>query len=167
MNLLRTPLLVLACVLPLTALAQWVWVDKDGRKVYSDRSPPTEVPAKNILKQPGMKAPPAAAAAEAAAPVATAKAAASAPRVSGKDKALEDKKKQAEQEEEAKAKAEEQKLAKAKAENCKRAQQAQAAMKTGERIRRPNAKGEMEFISEAERAAETKRIEAVLADCGA
>ncbi|WP_216088085.1 DUF4124 domain-containing protein, partial [Shigella flexneri] len=29
------------------------WVDKDGRKVFSDRPPPVDVPAKNILKQPG------------------------------------------------------------------------------------------------------------------
>jgi hypothetical protein len=35
-----------------TALAQWQWIDKDGRKVYSDRSPPSDIPEKNILKMP-------------------------------------------------------------------------------------------------------------------
>ncbi|MES2052695.1 MAG: DUF4124 domain-containing protein, partial [Pseudomonadota bacterium] len=31
----------------LTALAQWQWLDKDGRKVFSDRSPPAEVQEKD------------------------------------------------------------------------------------------------------------------------
>ncbi|MFX6884193.1 DUF4124 domain-containing protein, partial [Acinetobacter baumannii] len=35
------------------AAAQWQWIDKDGRKVFSDRPPPQEIPEKNILKQPG------------------------------------------------------------------------------------------------------------------
>jgi hypothetical protein len=33
-------------------LAQWQWIDKDGRKVYSDRSPPSDIQEKNILKRP-------------------------------------------------------------------------------------------------------------------
>lgn len=172
MKLMRALPLVIACVLPLAAAAQWQWIDKDGRKVFSDRSPPPDIPAKNILRQPGGLPPPAAAADTAAATpaapgAAPRTAAASAPRVAGTDKALETKKKQAEQEEEAKAKAEEEKQAKAKAENCKRAKQTQAAINSGERIRRANAKGEMEFMSDAERAAESKRVQAVLADCGA
>ena len=33
--------------------AQYVWVDANGTKQFSDRPPPPGIPAKNILKQPG------------------------------------------------------------------------------------------------------------------
>ena len=36
----------------LSALAQWQWIDKDGHKVFSDRSPPPEINEKDILKRP-------------------------------------------------------------------------------------------------------------------
>lgn len=99
----------------LAAMAQWQWVDKDGRKVYSDRPPPADVPEKNILKQPGYRS--AVAPAPAAAPASAASAAASAaiPRPSGKDKELEEKKKQAEQQEAAARKAEEERIQKIRA----------------------------------------------------
>ena len=45
------------------AHAQYQWVDKDGRRVFSDRPPPADVPAKNVLTQPkGARAPQATAA---------------------------------------------------------------------------------------------------------
>ncbi|HZY15413.1 MAG TPA: DUF4124 domain-containing protein, partial [Ramlibacter sp.] len=43
MNALRLILLVLACSVPLAAAAQWQWLDKDGRKVFSDRAPPPDI----------------------------------------------------------------------------------------------------------------------------
>ena len=49
----RTALLALACLVPLVASAQWQWIDKSGRKVFSDKAPPPEVT--KILRQPGMK----------------------------------------------------------------------------------------------------------------
>ena len=70
MNAARIGLLALACTLPLAAVAQWQWLDKDGRKVFSDKSPPPDIPAKNILKQPGA-ARPAPDAATTSAPVST------------------------------------------------------------------------------------------------
>jgi membrane protein involved in colicin uptake len=84
----------------------------------------------------------------------------------GKDKALEEKKAQAEAAEAAKKKAEEEKLAKAKAENCTRARQAKASFETGRPITQSNAQGERVFLDEAGRAAEIKRIDGVIAaDC--
>ena len=160
-----------AALLPALACAQWQWIDKDGRKVFSDRSPPPDIPAKSILKQPGGKAaplPPAEAQEPGAAPSGPAvvvKAAASGPRPSGIDKALDDKKKQAEQDELAKKKAEEEKVSLAKADNCDRAKRSLQALNTGTRIRMPNAKGEMEFISDAQRASETKRLQDITAGC--
>jgi len=165
MNALRLTLAALACSVPLLAAAQWQWIDKDGRKVFSDQAPPAEVPAHRILRQPGVRP----AAAETAAPVAAAapKAAeAAAPRPSGKDKELEAKKKAAEAAEAEKKKAEEMKLAEARAENCGRARSAKATYDSGARVARVNAQGEREFLDDNQRAAEVKRLEAVIArDC--
>jgi hypothetical protein len=181
MKSLRPLLVAAACALPLLAAAQWQWIDKDGRKVFSDRSPPADIPAKNILKQPGPTrgssvAVPAAAAAtpgaEGAAGTAVAasapapQAAASAPKLSGKDKELEDKKKQAEAAEAAKKKEAEEKFAQAKAENCTRAKQSKASFDSGVRIARINEKGEKEIMDDAQRASEVRRLDSVIArDC--
>ena len=161
----RVLLLAIACSLPLVASAQWMWVDKDGRKVMSDQAPPPEVPAKNILRQPGVRktdptpAATAPATPELAKPVlATAK--------SGKDKELEDKKKAAESAEAEKQKARDQEVQKARADNCERAKRAKGPFDNGARIARTNEKGEREFLDDSARAAEAKRIDAVIArDC--
>jgi hypothetical protein len=162
MLLLRVTLLALACTLPALSLAQWQWIDKDGRKVFSDQSPPADVPAKNIIKQPGVRSP-------SPEPVAAAEpqpAKPAAPKLSGKDQALEQKKKQAEAAEADKKKAEEEQIAKARADNCERSKRAKAGYDSGVRIARVNAKGEREYLDDATRAAETKRLEGIIAtDC--
>ena len=155
-------LLTLACAFSLGAAAQWQWIDKDGRKVFSDRPPPPEIPEKNILRQPGgrdahsYRALPAADAASAPG------AAASTPSA-GKDKELEERKAQAEAAEAAKKKAEAEKIAKIKADNCARARQAKAAYDAGRLIATTNAQGERVFLDEAGRAAEVKRLEGIIA----
>ncbi len=164
MNLLRVTVLGLACALPALAFAQWHWIDKDGRKVFSDQSPPADVPARNIVRQPGIRGvaaqPPAAAASQ---PV---KPAASTLKLSGKDKELQEKKKQADAAEAEKKKAEEEQAAKARADNCERAKRSKAGYDSGIRIARSNAKGEREYIDDATRASETKRLEVIIArDC--
>jgi len=171
MNMHKLLLLAVACTWAMGAAAQWQWIDKDGRKVFSDRPPPQEIPDKSILKQPGGgRATPRPAPVEAAAPadgaqVAAPKPAASAPG-SGKDKALEEKKAQTEAAEAAKKKAEEEKQAKAQADNCTRAREAKAAFDTGRPITKSNAQGERVFLDEAARAAESKRIDGIIAaDC--
>jgi type IV secretory pathway VirB10-like protein len=168
MKLLRVTLIGLACALPVLSLAEWQWIDKDGHKVYSDQSPPADIPAKNILKQPGVKnradapAEPAAAASQVARP------AAPAPKVSGKDKELEEKKKKTEAAEAEKKKAEEDERAKLRADNCTRAKGAKASFDSGVRVTRTNEKGEREFLDDAARAAETKRLQGIIAtDCAA
>jgi len=164
MKSLRLIFLAAACALPAVALAQWQWVDKDGRKVFSDQPPPPDVPAANILKQPGVRGTSGAAAAPAAAPVAAAQPAV--PKLSGKDKALEDKKKQAEAAEAEKKKAQEEEMHAQRQDNCNRARQAKAQYDSGVRIARMNSKGEREFVDDAQRASETKRLEGVIArDC--
>jgi hypothetical protein len=166
---IRTLILTIAAsALTLPALAQWQWIDKDGRKVFSDRAPPAEIAEKSILKQPGVKllsAPPAADTG-ATAPTASAKVSSpaeksSGPKLSGKDAQLEARKNQADALEKAKKQAEEEKIAKARTDNCERAKKGQASLKSGVRIALTNAKGEREIMDDAARAAEARRLQAI------
>jgi hypothetical protein len=165
MNLLRVTVLGLACMLPAISFSQWQWVDNNGRKVFSDQSPPADIPAKNIIKQPGVKAtaPPEPVAAAASQP---AKPALPSPKLSGKDKQLEDKKKQAEAADAEKKKALEEQVAATQADNCQRAKRSKAMFDSGTRIARMNDKGEREYLDDAMRAKESKRLDGIIAtDC--
>jgi hypothetical protein len=163
MNAARLALLALVCALPLVATAQWQWVDKSGRKVFSDKAPPPEVAPEQILKRPKGVAAPAPAAAPAAAPSPLA---ANLPKPSGKDKVLEEKKKQADAEAAAKKKAEEEKVASMRADNCSRAKNAKATYDSGVRLSRTNDKGEREILDDEARAKEVKHLNEVIArDC--
>lgn len=172
MKHIRPIFLLLASLLSLAASAQWQWTDKDGRKVFSDRAPPSDIAEKNILKRPGSggKNPASPETPSAAlAPVAAASAAqnaASAPKLSGIDKELADKKKKAEEAQAAQRKTEQEKVVKAKVENCARAKQAKANFDSGVRVSRINEKGEREVFDDAARASEVKRIQAIAdSDC--
>lgn len=160
MNRLRITLVLLACFATPVAFAQWQWVDKDGRKVFSDQPPPPGTPNDKILRRPGNRP---AEPEPAAAPAPAAAAAASMPRVTGKDKELEDKRKQAAAAEAEKKKAVEEENAKLKAENCTRAKQAKATLDSGVRLSVTNDKGEREIMDDAGRAAEAKRLDGVIA----
>ena len=159
-------------LLATSASAQWQWVEKDGRKIFSDRPPPAEIQEKDILKRPAGAAR-AAAAAAAAEPVASAKPAgtpaapahankASAPKLSGKDAELEAKKKKADDEDAAKKKAEVERVAKVKADNCGRAKAGLTTLQSGVRMAEVNAQGEREVFDDAKRAQETKRAQDVI-----
>lgn len=182
-------------LLAATAHAQWGWTDKDGRRIFSDQGPSSDVPDKSIFKRPGGAKPAGAQpvstplaqtdaaakagstdpkdVAKAAQPAASAASAASAPagtasglKVSGKDSELEKKKKEAEAAEKAKQKAEEDKAAAARADNCQRAQKGLVTYNSGIRIATTNAKGEREIMSDTDRAAEVKRLQDVSkSDC--
>ena len=162
----------LACLTALTAAAQWQWLDKDGRKVYSDRAPPAEILEKNIVKRPGGMTKAAVKAetvlnadgtvAGAAQTASAPQAASSVPKLSGVDKELMEKKKQAADAEAAKRRAEEERITKAKVENCAIGKQAKASLDSGVRIGRTNAKGEREILDDAARAAETKRVQNII-----
>lgn len=154
-----------------TASAQWQWVEKDGRKIFSDRPPPAEIAEKDILKRPPGAARAAAASVivtpgtevvAGAKPAAAPASKASAPKLSGKDAELEAKKKKADDDEAAKKKAEEEKVAKTKAENCERAKTGLATLQSGVRMLAVNTKGEREVFDDAKRASETKRAQEVI-----
>lgn len=152
------------------AIAQWQWLDKDGRRVFSDRAPPPDIGEKDILKRPkaaaktgapGEKEPGSdSAAAPTAAPASAAVRSAALP--GGVDKELEAKKKQVVDAEAAKRKAEQDRVTKSKVENCARAKQAKASFDSGVRISRTNAQGEREILDDTSRAAELKQIQGII-----
>lgn len=163
----RLVLLASCCLAPVLATAQWIWVDKDGHKVFSDRAPPAEVVPARILKQPGVRGTPADAAAS---PVASAAPAAGPGNGNGKpngtDSSLEQRRKQAEAAQAQKKKDEEAKLASIRADNCSRAKTARAGLQSGSRVAYANAKGETEIMDDARRAEEIKRLDDVInRDC--
>lgn len=174
-------------LLATSAFAQWTWLDKDGRKVYSDKAPPADILDKNIIKRPGGQTGTANAAADSAAnakarvitdgvaadealaaakPAASAAQApqltASAPKLSAIDKELETKKKEKEDAQTAKRKEEDQRATKTKIENCARAKTAKTSLDSGVRIAVTNAKGEREVMEDAARAAEAKRVQGII-----
>ena len=158
------------CVLPLVANAQWQWLDRDGKKVFSDQPPPIDVPEKNIVRRPGSpSARPAVAPAPAdpaAAVPEAARSPASAAKPSGVDKELEEKTRKAEEAEKARQAAEAQKVAKAKADNCNRARQGKATFDSGMRVARVNAQGEREVMDDKARATEQQRLQSIIdSDC--
>ena len=171
MKLTQTLLAVALIGFSFAATAQWQWLDKDGRKVFSDRAPPADIQDKNIIKRPGnfktSVAPVVEIAAEAdAKPGAAAAAAPALPASGGMDKELEAKKKQAKEAKTTKHKAEEERLAKAQIENCARAKQARTTFESGVRIGTINAAGEKEIMDDAARATELKRIQTIITrDC--
>jgi hypothetical protein len=150
----------------LSAFAQWQWIDKDGRKVFSDRSPPAEIKDKDILKRPGGRGSVAVVAGSESAPATPAVAASAAVRgsalkLTGKDAQLEARKKQAEEEEAARKKAEEEKVATANADNCSQARRYLTTLDSGVRIAITNAKGEREIMDDSKRVEEKKRAQGI------
>lgn len=171
MNAFRLLALALAVAVPAVCSAQWRWTDRNGQTVFSDQPPPPDVPAAKILGRPGAKGKTVADEAAAAAPPASRAAAplrvgASAAKPTGKDKELLEKKKQAEAAEEEKKKAQEEETARLRADNCTRAKRSKASFDSGVRITRMNEKGEREVLDDAQRVAEVKRLDALIArDC--
>lgn len=171
--------LVLALVasllaLPMAASAQWQWIDKQGKKVFSDQAPPPDIPEKNILHRAGTpSARPSIEPSSMPSPSAQ-NSAAQSPRgaasnplkPSGVDKELEEKTRQAEADEKARQAAEAEKVAKAKADNCNRARQGKATFDSGIRVARLNAQGEREIMDDKARASENRRLQTVIdSDC--
>ncbi|RJX30984.1 MAG: DUF4124 domain-containing protein [Oxalobacter sp.] len=165
-----TALLALTVVSP--ASAQYIWLDKNNVKVYSDKAPPPDIPNNRVLKGPrGYKAknievkytdgtePPAPEAKAASAP-GTPK-----PPMTTAEKNAEFNKRRMEQAEKEKKAAQEEKNRQAKAENCERARAYHRALQTGQRISRTNASGGKDYMGDEERARETSKVEETLREC--
>lgn len=124
------------------------WKDKSGQIVYSDNPPPGNIPSRRLRR-------------DAVGEISGQEAA---PAKSVADQELELKKRQQEQGEK-QAKAEKDSAnAKAKSQNCEMAKNQLAALESGQRIARFNAKGEREYLDDAQRAAEVERTKKAVAD---
>ncbi len=150
-------LLLVLAVLSLSAQAQWVWRDKDGRVTASDRPPPRDIPDKDIVSRPAAELRRAA-----PAPASAAASAAKGPL----EREVEARKRAADAEQAAKTKADEERAAGVRAENCRRARGQVAALETGQRMSRMNDKGEREVLDDRARADEMRQAREVIAsDC--
>lgn len=176
-------LLLAACASAFAAgAAPWVWLDANGRQVFSDRPPPPEVPDRRILRQPASAWPETLTRVEAL-PQAPATAAGRAPGVPGPVSTPQtpaptggtpgaaapqrpaSASLAARQQAEA---AERERIAAQRADNCKRARSALATLESGMRLATTNAKGEREILDEAGRSAEAARLRGIMAsDCAA
>jgi hypothetical protein len=163
---------VAAISLTTAAFGQYVWLNENGIKHYSDTPPPPSVPKNRILKQPGKASSPMPQAiftpAEAVANVEK-----NVPAFATKEKApmttAEKKtdfdKRRIEQAEKEKKAAEQEKLAADKSKNCEQARAFQRTLDSGQRLARSDKNGERYYVSDAERAKEAQEARRVLDDC--
>jgi Domain of unknown function (DUF4124) len=133
------------------AQAQWAWKDANGRPVYSDRPPPASVPVSRIFRAPRGQA---AETPEVPAP--------KVPSLAERNAAYEQRR--AASAEAATKQADEAKAKAARAASCESARNNQRALDSGTRIARFNDKGEREFLTDAQRAEESKRSAASVAE---
>jgi Domain of unknown function (DUF4124) len=157
----------------------WQWKDEQGRMQFSDQPPPASIKPENIIKTPS-GAParpvgkskityddPTAKKAEEkapAAPASTNAVAAAKPAAAKDDKPMTTAEKELDYQKRQKAEAEaadkatkEAAVAKEKQQSCTSSRNNLAALESGQRIARPNAKGEREFLDDSGRAAEITR----------
>ncbi|WEF34229.1 DUF4124 domain-containing protein [Pseudoduganella chitinolytica] len=149
-----------ACAL---AQAQWAWKDANGRPVYSDQPPPASVPAARVFKAPRghmpdlreqLRQPD-----PAPSPSAPTKAA---PTLAERNAAYEQRRAAAA--ELAGRAADEAKSRAQRTASCENARQNQRALEGGGRIVRYNDKGEREVLGDAQRAEESRRSVAAVAE---
>lgn len=146
--LLRITLCVCLLALSSLAQAQWIWLDSQGKHVFSDMAPPTSIPEKSILKRP----------ADLSAPSTPAPAPTPAAAAGGIPSELGKKVSEQKAAEDAKAQQLKDQEAQVMAENCNRARRSKAGLETGQPLRVTNEQGEQTIMSDQNRTTELQRI---------
>jgi hypothetical protein len=162
-----------------SALAQWAWKEDNGRMVYSDRPPPSNIKQSQITRQPTLIAPappptpvaPGAAAAPGQpGPAAGAAAAGDVREPTTKagpktiaDQELEFRKRQQAREAAEKKSADDEAKASQQAQDCDRVKGYIQSLESGVRITRTDNDGNPHFLDDSERAAELDRSRATAA----
>jgi hypothetical protein len=167
-----TVAIVLAGFISSPSEAQWAWKDGNGRLVYSDRPPPSDIKPTQIVRQPSTQvlanpAPASGPVDEAGKP--------SDPKTSDPKSApapnapktiaerdMEFRKRQQERADSEKKAAEEQTKSAAKTAECERARGYMKSLEDGVRISRTDASGNREFLDDAQRAAEVERTRKII-----
>lgn len=152
------------------AHAQYMWIDEKGVKQLSDRGPPSSIPQKNILKAPYGMPTAAMLPQEKPAAAATATAAPSSNELASKPTTLADRnadfRKRAKEKEEREQKdAAEESAKRGKAEDCERARTYKRSLDSGVRVGTTDQSGERGYMSDEQRAAESKKADKALASC--
>ncbi|MES2536699.1 MAG: DUF4124 domain-containing protein [Pseudomonadota bacterium] len=155
------------------ALAQYVWVNENGVKQYSDMPPPSSVPKSRILKAPGAAARTPSAPEAAPGEARDEKGENSGTAAAKKDKApmtvaeknADFQKRKIEQAEKDKKAAEKERMAADKAKNCERAQNYNRILQSGTRISTSDKNGERQYLNDEQRAREAKETREILDDC--
>jgi hypothetical protein len=174
MNILTTKkfavtLLMLTSMLGIStvAFAQYIWIDESGVKQYSDMAPPSSIPKKNILKQPGKSYSASQSNSDTPAPAAKSTDGSdkqSAPLTAAEQNAEFQKRKAKQAADEAKA-ALEAKNAEAKAKYCDSTRSYNRSLASGDRIATTDKNGERSFITDEQRAKEIKETGEALNNC--
>ena len=164
---------LVACLLAIAASGAhaqslWKWRDASGQLHISDTAPPPGTPAKNIISSPA-GAP--ATLTTATSSTSTTTSTVATPAASAPETELEKRKKAADKEKAEKEKADRDAVAQKndaiRKDNCTRATNDSASIQSGLRIATTNAQGERVFLDEAQRAAELRRVQDIVAaNCG-
>ena len=145
--------------------AQYVWLNEQGVKQFSDMPPPASVPKNRILKSPAGSSRPAPApdATDGAAPAPDA-AKAKAPMTAAEQNAEYNKRKIEQAEKEKKA-ADEAQAAADKVKNCERARAYARSLESGERLTKLDKNGEKTYLTEEQKAQESRETKRYLDEC--
>jgi hypothetical protein len=160
MGLTKESLIVAAALTvaaPGTAFAQqtYRWVSESGRVEYSDQLPPSNARERRVLKAPLP-------AGGASAREGTGKVAAAKPSTLAEQEAA-FRKRAAEREKAGKEAELRLAAAKSRSEDCERAKRDLALLASGARVQRIDAKGELYWIDDTQRAHETAQLQGVVA----
>ena len=166
-----TTAIVLAGFASAPSEAQWAWKDGNGRLVYSDRPPPSDIKPANVVRQPSTQA--LANPAPASGPLDDSGKPSDAKNSDAKNPApnapktiaereMEFRKRQQERADSDKKAAEEQTKNATKTAECDRAHGYMKSLEDGVRITRTDASGNREFLDDAQRAAEADRTRKII-----
>jgi hypothetical protein len=153
------------------AHAQYVWIDAQGHKVYSDRSPPASVPLKNVIRAPGLGSEPRGAAAQAMPDATDGKgkpgdgAGKPAGPMTTSEREADYRKRRAEAAEKEKKDAEEAKRRADMAAACADLRGSQKTLAAGVRMTATDENGKRTFLSDEERKQRADRVANALKDC--
>ncbi|MDP3843090.1 MAG: DUF4124 domain-containing protein [Oxalobacteraceae bacterium] len=147
------------------ALAQYVWLDDKGGKQYSDMPPPIAVPNSRILKFPGAASRAQAQGAVSAGSDNTETTAKAKLPMTTAEKNADFQKRRMEQAEKDQKSADEAQNAADKSKNCERASAYQKALDSGQRISRQEKDGQRAYLSDAQRAQESRDTKRILSEC--
>jgi hypothetical protein len=172
LNMIRLTIaaaIVLAGFTSTPSEAQWVWKDGNGRTVYSDRPPPSEIKPANIVRQPITQ--PLAKPSPEIAPLDDASDTKNAPASNAPktvaEREMDFRKRQQERADGEKKAAEEQTKSATKTAECDRARGYMKSLDDGVRITRTDASGNREFLNDEQRAAEADRTRKIIQSaCG-